>query len=161
MLNVIRIYLIWEAHKTKSQDDANFSNLKHWKCMCPSFKTTSASWTRLLILGYGHTVFTTKHKNVKSYNWRSIYCNVYTRHFLVIYSYVLLMRLVRSRHGHHFDFISLSDFDIQKSSKAEFHLQFNSFIHSVHIHKHTKPCFKLQTGKNEVLSTTRISETAC
>jgi hypothetical protein len=31
--NLIRIYLIWEAHKTKSQGDANFSNLKHWKCI--------------------------------------------------------------------------------------------------------------------------------
>jgi hypothetical protein len=33
MLNPIRINLIWKAHKTKSQGDANFSNLTHWKCI--------------------------------------------------------------------------------------------------------------------------------
>jgi hypothetical protein len=33
MLNLIRINLIREAHKTNSQDNANFSNLTHWKCI--------------------------------------------------------------------------------------------------------------------------------
>jgi hypothetical protein len=114
--------------------------------LCPSFKTTSASSTRLLILRYGHTVFTIKHKNVKSYNWRNIYFNVYTLHFLVIYSYVLLMRLVRSRHCHHFDIIFYRISTFKQARKQNFICSLTP-LYTVHIHKHTKPCFKLQTGK--------------
>jgi hypothetical protein len=115
--------------------------------LCPSFKTTSASSTRLVILGYGHAVFTIKYKHLKSYNWRNIYCNVYT---LTLFSYLFSCAAnapstIKTRPPFWYHFFI--DFDIQTSSKAEFHLQFNSFIHSVHIHNHTKPCFKLQTVK--------------